>query len=139
MNPELDEQPRRNPWPWPVDTPLDRARKIATMYRRHLLTAAPAVCASLDDTCGGFGETWMLEKPDLIEPDDEVTTAEAAELAGVPIERIRKWACADNPEKPGVPLLPRFKRRGRERTYRSADVLAAAATIRRWRHAHGGT
>jgi hypothetical protein len=138
VNPDLDQQDQRNPWPWPVDTPLDRARKIATMYRRHLATAAPAVCATVDDTAREFGETWMLEREDLVDADRELTTAEAAELVQVPIRRIREWACATHPDDRTKPLLPRFKMRGRERTYLAQHVLAAAAAMRRWRHANGG-
>ncbi len=138
MDPDLDHQDRRNPWPWPVDTPLDRARKVAGMYRQHLLTAAPAVCAGLDDTVRGFGEDWLLEREQAIEPDRELTTAEAADLVRVPIKRIREWACATHPDDRAQPLLPRFKMRGRERTYLAGDVFAAAAAMRRWRHEHGG-
>jgi hypothetical protein len=138
VNPELNEQNQRNPWPWPVDTPLDRARKIATMYRRHLLTAAPGVCASVDDTTRAFGETWLLETEDIVDPQAELTTAQAAELAQVSIQRIREWACATHPEDRSKPLLPRFKMRGRERTYLAEHVLAAAAAMRRYRHANGG-
>lgn len=138
MKPGLNDQPRRNAWPWPVDTPLDRARKVAGMYRHHLKAAAPALCGTLDDTVRGFGEDWLLDREEIIEPDQELTTAEAAELVRVPVERIRKWACADHPEKPGEPLLPRFKMRGKERTYLAEHVLAAAAAIRRYRNTHGG-
>jgi hypothetical protein len=138
VNPDLNRQGRRGAWPWPVDTDLDRARKVAGMYRQHLKTANPAACAVLDDTVRGFGEEWLLEKEDLVRPNDELTTAEAADLVKVPVKRIREWACATNPEKPGEPLLPRFKMRGRERTYLAQHVLAAAATMKRYRHAHGG-
>jgi hypothetical protein len=138
MRDGLDEQDKRNPWPWPVDTPLDRARKIATMYRRHLLTAAPGVCASVDDTTRAFGETWLLDNEDIIDPQGELTTAEAAELVRVSVKRIREWAQATHPEDRSKPLLPRFKMRGKERTYLAEHVLAAAAAMRRWRHAHGG-
>jgi hypothetical protein len=138
VNPDLDQQDQRNPWPWPVDTPLDRARKIATMYRRHLATAAPAVCATVDEAAREFGETWMLEREDLVDADRELTTAEAAELVQVPIRRIREWSCATHPDDRTKPLLPRFKMRGRERTYLAQHVLAAAAAMRRWRHANGG-
>lgn len=138
MNPELDRQGRRDPWPWPLDTPLDRARKITGMYRRHLLTAAPEVCASVDDTAREFGETWMLERLDVVNPDAEITTAQAAELVNVTPKRIREWAQANHPEDRTKPLLPRFKMRGRERTYLAGNVLAAAAAMRRYRHAHGG-
>jgi hypothetical protein len=109
------------------------------MYRQHLSTASPQVCTVLDNTLRGFGEgDWLLGKEQVVEPEQELTTAEAAELVRVPIERIRKWACADHPEKPGEPLLPRFKKRGKERTYLAQHVLAAAAAMRRYRHAHGG-
>lgn len=131
VNPDLDRQDRRNPWPNPVDTPLDRARKIAGMYRAHLRAAAPALCAQADEVAVSFGETWMIEKPDIVDPDAELTTAEAADLVRVSVRRIRDWAQAEHPEKPSEPLLPRFKMRGRERTYLAVNVLAAAAAMRR--------
>lgn len=139
MNPDLDKQPRRNPWPNPADTPLDRARRIAQMYRAHLHQQAPAMAAAVDATCAGFGETWMVEKPDIVDPDAELTTAQAAELVHVDVRRIRDWAQAEHPEKPGQPLLPRFKMRGRERTYLAIHVLAAASVMARRRHAQGGS
>ncbi len=108
------------------------------MYRHHLNAANPQVCAVLDDTMRGYGEDWMLEREETIDPDQELTTAEAAELVRVPVERIRKWACATHPENPGKPLLPRSRMRGKERTYLAVNVLAAAAAMRRYRHAHGG-
>lgn len=138
MNPDLNEQPRRSAWPWPAEPPLERARRITRMYRHHLNTANPQICAVLDDTMRGFGEDWMLEREQLIEADRELTTAEVAELVHVPVERVRKWACMDHPEKPGQPLLPRFKMRGRERTYLAEHALEAAAAMRRYRHARGG-
>ncbi len=136
MNPDLDRQGRRGIWPNPVDTPLDRARRIAGMYRARLKALAPAACAEADQAAVSFGEDWMIEKPDIVDPDAELTTAQAAELARVSIRRIRDWAQAEHPEKPGQPLLPRFKMRGRERTYIAIHVLAAASVMRR--HARGG-
>ncbi len=133
MNPGLDRQGRRNQWPWPVDTPTDRARKIANMYRAQLRALNRSACDILDDTCRDFGETWMLDKEDLVKPDDELTTTQAAELVNATPKRIREWACLDHPDQPGQPLLPRFKMRGRERTYLAQHVLAAAATMGRRR------
>jgi hypothetical protein len=138
LNPDLNEQPRRAAWPWAADTSLDRARRIAGMYRARLNLAAPDSCAEADQLMRDYGQTWMLDKPDIVEADTELTTAQAAEMVNVPVARIRKWACADHPEKPGEPLLPRFKMRGKERTYLAVNVLAAAAAMRRYRHAHGG-
>jgi hypothetical protein len=132
MNTELDQQPRRNQrlWPNPVDTPLDRARRIAGMYRAQLRALDRDACDELDETAASFGEDWMLERADVIDADRELTTAQAAELINVPAQRIRQWACLDHPEQPGQPLLPRFKKRGRERTYLVGQVLAAAALMR---------
>lgn len=138
MNPNLDRQPRQNQrtWPNPVDTPLDRARKIAGMYRARLGALDPAARAECDATAASFGETWMLDQPDIIDPDRELTTIEAAELVNVPAQRIRKWAGLNHPEHADQPLLPRFKMRGRERTYLAANVLAAAALMRQRRNTH---
>lgn len=131
MNPDLDRQATRNPWPNPIDTPLDRARKITGMYRSRLKALAPAACAEADRVAVSFGEDWMVDKPEVVEPEQELTTAEAADLIRVSPRRIRDWAQAEHPEKSGEPLLPRFKMRGRERTYLAVNVLAAAAAMRR--------
>lgn len=133
MNPNLNQQPRHNQrlWPNPADTALDRARRVAGMYRARLGALNPAARDDCDQTAASFGETWMLDKPDIIDPDRELTTAQAAELVNVPAQRIRKWAGLNHPEQPGQPLLPRFKMRGRERTYLAGQVLQAAATMRR--------
>lgn len=130
MNPNLDQQPSRNPWPWPNDTAADRARKIARMYRQHLHTLNPAICDQLDQTAAGFGETWMLEAAaDETDDDRELTTTQAADLAGTTPKRIREWACTPHPDRTGEMLLPRFKMRGRERTYLAVHVRAAAAIM----------
>lgn len=135
MNPELDRQDRSSLWAAATD--VERARRVALMYRTRLGTLDREACDEADQAAASVGETWMLDKLDILDADKELTTAEAAELAKVPIRRIRDWACLDHPEKPGEPLLPRFKMRGRERTYLAVHVLAAAAAVRRQRHARG--
>lgn len=91
MKPGLDRQSRRNPWPHEGDTPLQRARRIALAYRQHLKTANPDLCRAVDDMAAGFGEQWVLEQLVTVESDQLLTTAEAAELAGVDAETIRQW------------------------------------------------
>lgn len=135
MNPDLDRQDRSALWPFPLDTALDRARKVAGMYRSRLRALDVAVCDVLDDTAVSFGEDWMIDKPDLVDPDRELTTSEAADLVQVHPDTIRKWACAPHPTERDQPLLPRFKKRGRERTYLAGKVLEAAALVRRAQHA----
>lgn len=112
---------------------LTGARAVAAMYRARLLEVAPHSCLAADILCRAAGETWLLEREDDIDPDTELTTAQAAELARVPIRRIREWAQASHPEDRSRPLLPRFKMRGRERTYLAQHVLDASAAMHRYR------
>lgn len=130
MTPDYDRQ--TNPrWPNHLDNPTHRARAVARMYRAHLRAVHPDLCDQADQAAATFGESWMLERADVIEPDRELTTAEAAELVNVPPATIRKWACLDHPERPGEKVLPRFNRRGRETVYLAGKVLEAAAFLRR--------
>ena len=124
------------PWPNPADSALDRARRIAQMYRAHLADRDQAAADGVDQLCATFGEAWMTEKPDDVDEHAQLTTAQAAELVHVTIRRIRDWAQMDHPDKPGKPLLPRFNMVGRERTYIAAHVLAAASRMKR---AHPGS
>lgn len=136
MNPNLDRQDRAHLWPHPNDTAVDRARKVAGMYRQHLHTLNPAVCDQLDQVAAGFGQTWMLDKLDTGPAEDhDLTTEEAAELVEVSPETIRKWACMPHRAEPGRTLLPRFGRRNRQRTYLAQHVREAAAIMRTSRRA----
>jgi hypothetical protein len=137
MNPNLDQQPRHNQrlWPNPADTPLDRARRIAGMYRARLGALDAAARDECDHTAASFGEDWMLEKPDIIDPDRELTAAEAAELVHARPNTIHHWARLNHPDGTGRPLLPRFGWRGRERTFIAGKVLEAASLIGKGQHA----
>jgi len=84
-------KPARQQWPHPGDTLLQRARRIAIAYRQHLHTANPQLCDALDDTARAYGEDWVCGGTLTVPEDQLLTTAEAAELAGVDIETIRQW------------------------------------------------
>lgn len=74
-------------WPWPVDNAIDRARVIAQEYRRHLLDAAPDVCAQLDQLMNRFGERWITGT--ATSGDDILTTEEAAILLSITPRGVR--------------------------------------------------
>lgn len=108
-------------WPWPGDTALDRARRIANSLlqllpesdrERHVATARQ------------LGETWL--GGDLLRwtVDDVVSTADAAGIVHVQASTIRKWH-----SEPGG-----LRNCGRGR-YRVGDVLEYAAVKRRRRAA----
>ncbi|RKR92796.1 hypothetical protein BDK92_7278 [Micromonospora pisi] len=118
-------------WPNPTDGPAQRARAIARMYRTHLRAQNTRLCDQADEVAAEFGETWMLEREQLVEPEQEVTTAEAAELVHVQPHTIRQWATAKHPEDQSKTLLPRFGRRGKETLYLAGAVLEAALAVRR--------
>ncbi len=115
-------------WPWPGDNELTRARKVAMAYRTALGANNRELRDEIDRSLAEVGQTWMLDVVATVEPDglDEVTTAQAAELAHVPPHRIRAWAVEQHPTDPGRALLPRFGRRGKQTTYLVRDVHAAA-------------
>lgn len=132
MIPDYDKQ--TNPrWPNFTDGPTQRARAVARMHRALLRSVRPDLADQADATAAGFGETWMLEREQLVEPEQEMTAAEAAALVNVTPNTLHKWAAMNHPDDPSRPLLPRFKKRGRERTFLAGHVLAAAALMRRER------
>jgi len=119
-----------NRWPTAADTPLDRARAIANSLLRLLPASERPMWTA---RAHALGETWLGEQPVIHTPDQAITTREAAQLLGVSEDLIRAWACRPHPEDPTRKLLPRFKKDGARRTYLVADVLDAAAAVRRSR------
>jgi hypothetical protein len=124
-------------WPWPGDSPLRIARKIANVYREHLRLNSRPLCDAVDDTMVAYGQLWIVPQVEHLDPTADVTTAEAAVLASVNPPTIHQWACTPHPrpEHQGHMLLPRFGWRpspqgGRERTYLAVHVLAAAEIAR---------
>lgn len=74
--------PRRRPeesWPWPTDTGLERARRVAHAYRSALHAHAESVCRELDERMRTFGQTWVLPSPVTRTDEELLTTDEAAD------------------------------------------------------------
>ena len=105
-----------DPWPWPEDLPVDRARRIAN----SLLALLPADEAARHvATARRLGETWLGINLLRFEVTDVISTSEAAELVHVGASTIRKWH--------SLGFLPNH---GRGR-YVVAAVLNCAAARRR--------
>lgn len=107
-------------WPWPGDTALDRARRIANSLLALLPDAEQARHVA---TAHQLGETWL--GADLLRwtPDDIVSTVEAAGLVHMLPSTVRKWHSEGDLRAVG---------RGR---YRVGDVLDCAARKRARRSA----
>ncbi|MDP8971188.1 MAG: helix-turn-helix domain-containing protein [Actinomycetota bacterium] len=76
-------------WPYPGDTPIVRARRIALAYRAVAEHHAPHECADLDAVVRGMGETWAVPIPVATDPDELLTPAEAAQMLCVSTAVIR--------------------------------------------------
>lgn len=119
----------RGQWPYPGDSPLARARRIAQAYRARLDDVAPDYVADLDQRFVDWGETWIVPRLAIFDLDDWLTPGQAAELGGVDTATVRMW-----------------RARGRLRGHRDAaghwiylarDVIALISAPRTRRVDHG--
>jgi hypothetical protein len=76
-------------WPWPGDTSLERARRIACSLLA--LLPDPDERAGYIAIARRYGETWLGESLVLHDDTAVVTTAEAADIAHVHPGVIRRW------------------------------------------------
>ncbi|MFY1686479.1 hypothetical protein [Plantactinospora sp. WMMB782] len=93
MNPDRNEQGRTR-WPFPGDTPLVRARKIAQMYRARLRALDTDACDEADATAHQFGETWVAPKVITALDDDLLDPADAADFLCTSTANIRRLRLA---------------------------------------------
>lgn len=91
MNPDLDRQPRQpsGRWPYPGDTPLVRARKVAQMYRARLRALSTDACDDADNAAVGFGETWVVPRVLTYTDRDWLKPADAADYLCISVEALR--------------------------------------------------
>lgn len=78
-------------WPYPGDTPLAVARRVAHAYRARLAAVDPAACASLDRVMKAWGQGWAIPTLVRFDPDEYVTAAEAASIGCVSVDAVRQW------------------------------------------------
>lgn len=78
-------------WPFPEDTTLERARKIARSYRTLALDSDPTACALLDERAVERGQGWVVPRTDGIELDELISIPALSEVLDVPEGTIRSW------------------------------------------------
>lgn len=92
---------RPDPWPFPADTQLERARRVAREYRNVLLAFAPApMVARLDALMAERGQGWVDARPLAHDPDDLLTVDEVAEFSQVAPRTVTTWRLERIPPLP---------------------------------------
>ena len=102
-------------WPFPGESPADRARQVALQYRQALWNLDPHTCAAIDQAAVWAGEHWVIAEWAVETAEDWVSVARAAELVG----RSKRWVWAWAQENHTAVGHPKRVRLG--------DVRAAAA------------
>lgn len=108
-------------WPYPGDSPVARARRVAHAYRARLHLADPQQCADLDATMRGWGQTWAVPTVVTYDLDDWLSVAQAAEVGAVSPAMLRVWRHRGR-------IIGR--QQGRVWFYQARDVVALAAEPR---------
>jgi len=80
-------------WPWPGDTPLDRARRVAQSYRNALFDLDEGTCEDLDTRIiGQWGQTWLTPvHVETVDLDEWVTVDVAALHVGLTAHAVYTW------------------------------------------------
>jgi hypothetical protein len=120
---------KQRKWPVPGDTPLDRARRIATTYRNALTQHDPHQAAILDKRFTELGEAWVVPQPAALDLDAYLGAAAMSEyLGGDPQPgTIRQWAQRGH--------ITRHTNDAGRTVYRVGDILDYLARLRRARAA----
>lgn len=116
---------KRDPWPFPADTPLERARRIAHSYRSALLNTDPEECRRLDDKAAELGQGWI--RPLQVDPDNLealLTADQIGELFTIDPRTVRMWGYRRRVEVRGSNGKP---------VYRLGDVIDYMAMVRQAR------
>jgi hypothetical protein len=83
--------PRRNPWPWPADSVLDRAKRVAWAYRAALAQADPARAQHIDDWAVHHGQSWIQPSEWPYGDDELLTISQVADLCHVERGTVYRW------------------------------------------------
>jgi hypothetical protein len=113
---------KKDPWPFPGDSKLERSRKVCRSYRNALLSADPETCRFLDENAAEVGEGWVspLESP-ITDVDELLSAEQISSMFFVSPRTVRKWGYRGH--------IERIDRDGKPR-YRLRDVLDYQAKTR---------
>lgn len=79
------------PWPWPQDTALMKARRVAASYRAVLEDVAPDTCHQLDERMIEMGINWIVPQTVTWSDDDWLSAEQVADYAGVNLATAYEW------------------------------------------------
>jgi hypothetical protein len=77
--------------PFPGDSPVAIARRVANAYRSALRLNSRSYCDEIDQQMIGMGQRWVVPQLVTANNDDYVDAEQAADLAGVKMDTIRQW------------------------------------------------
>lgn len=78
-------------WPFPEDSAVERARKVAIAYRTTLHELQPEACAKLDERMRYFNQSWVAGFADQWDENDLIPGREVAELLSVTPGAVRHY------------------------------------------------
>lgn len=102
-------------WPFPGDSALARARRVALAYRAQLRARDTDACDQLDATMKDYGETWAAPAPARAYADDDwLTPDEVKDELCITLSGVRDLRARGR--LPGLSTADGWR-------YRYADVL----------------
>lgn len=108
-------------WPFPGDSPVVKARRVALAYRARLAEVDPEGCAVIDKRVERWGQGWAVVRLQTFELDQWISVKDAAELASVQVRQIAAWRRMGR---------LRGRRAGNTWEYLVRDVLSLSTTPR---------
>jgi hypothetical protein len=118
---------KKDPWPFPADTAVERARRIAQSYRHALMSFDADLCRQLDEKAVELGQGWVRPlETDLADLDEALTAEQIGAILGVSPRTVRMWGYRGHIERLDDDGKPRFRFR---------DVLDYLARTRQKRSA----
>ena len=102
----------KDPWPFPEDTQLERARRIAQSYRTAVMTFNPDHCRILDERAVELGQAWVVPlETDVADLDELRTPEQIARILSVMPGTVRKWGERGHIQNLGQKRAPMFRLR----------------------------